>query len=239
MEKALELLPTLDHAQKLPGLGFQLPTRMTVLPLGAGQLALVSPVPIDDAVAAGLAKLGEVRFLIAPNMLHHMYLGAAIERYPAARVLAPAGLRAKRPDLRIDGTLDGELPAELTAAVEIVHIAGASNPDEFVFFHRATRTLVVTDLVFNIVCPQGLVAHLVLFLAGCHGRLAQSRFWRFAIKDRAAAAHSIARVLALPIETLVMAHGEIVRDRAQQRLADALRWLLPVAGVLPATTERA
>src|SRR5262245_57597066 len=125
---AFDSLPVFDFAQVLP-LGFRFPARMTVLPLGGGQLALVSPILIDDACAAALARLGQVRYLIAPNLLHHLYLPAAHQRYPEAQVLAPAGLARKRPELRIDATLDAALdrglPPELTAAVDVIALGGA------------------------------------------------------------------------------------------------------------------
>lgn len=224
-------LPVFELAQVLP-LGLRFPARMTVLPLGGGQLALVSPVPIDEAAATALARLGEVRFLIAPNLLHHLYLPAASQRYPRARVLAPAALARKRPELRIDGTLDAPLPAELAAAVDVIELAGAPDIGEYAFYHRASRTLVLTDLVFNLVAPEGWLAHLMLFLGGCHRRLAASRFWRLKVKDRAAFGASVQSLLELPFQTLVMAHGEIVREQARKRLASALRWALPAQAVL-------
>lgn len=227
-----------DHAQRLPG-AFHLDTRMTVLPLARGELALVSPIPIDDALAEEIAGLGEVSFLIAPNLLHHLYLADAHKRYPRARVLAPPGLRSKRPALAIDATLDQQLPEALSAAVDVVRIEGAPGADEFVFFHRASRTLVVTDLVFNVAMPRGLVANVVLFLEGVRGRLAQSPAWRFMVKDRARARDSAERLLALPFETLVMAHGEIVRDQARARLTHALRWMLEAPKHRQPASERA
>jgi hypothetical protein len=226
-------LPTFDYAQGYPR-KYAVPARMTVLPLAERKLALVSPVPIDDAVARALAELGEVELLIAPNLLHHLHLSAAAQRYPRARVLAPPRLAAKQPGLRIDATLDRELPALLTDAVQVLHIAGAPRVDEYVFFHRATRTLVVTELVFNMVEPRGLLPNVVLFVMGVHGRLAQSRAWRLLVRDRAAAAASARRVLALPIQTLVVAHGEIVVHDAKAKLAAALRWLASPAPALPA-----
>lgn len=225
-------LPVFDYDQVLP-LGFRFPARMSVLPLGAGKLALVSPVPIDDARAAAIAELGSVELLIAPNLLHHLYLDAAARRYPEARVLAPSRLRDKRRDLRIHATLEQGAPPELTAAVDVVPLEGAPGLDEFAFFHRATRTLVVTELVFNISRPRGLLAHLFLFLGGCHGRLASSRALRVLVKDRRAARASAERLLALPFETLVVAHGDIVERDARAQLAQALAWLLPAQKALP------
>jgi hypothetical protein len=233
---ASQSLPTFDFAQVLPPFGFRFPARMTALPLARGRLALVSPVPIDAALAARIGALGEVAYLIAPNLLHHMYLADAISRYPEARVLAPRALRTKRPDLRIDLALEDTLPEELTSAVSIQPIEGAPKLDEFVFFHRATRTLLVTDLVFNIEQPEGLFAHLVLRLVGAYKRLASSRALRVMVKERARCAESVRELLALPFETLVMAHGEIVREDARVRLAEALSWLSPTRRALPAST---
>lgn len=226
---------TFEYAQGYPR-RFVVPARMTVLPLGERRLALVSPIPIDDALAARLRELGEVELLIAPNLLHHLYLAAAASRYPNARVLAPPGLAAKRPGLRIDVPLAGPLPQALVGSVDVVRIEGAPSIDEFVLFHRATRTLVVTDLVFNMVRPRGLLPNLVLALMGVRGKLASSRAVRFLVRDRAAAAASVQRVLALDIETLVVAHGDIVREDARARLAHALAWLSPRSYALPAST---
>jgi hypothetical protein len=225
-------LPVFDYDQVLP-LGFRFPARMSVLPLGAGKLALVSPIPIDDALAAALAELGRVELLIAPNLLHHLYLDAAARRYPEARVLAPSQLRRKRPNLRIHTALDHGLPPELTAAVDVVPIEGAPALDEFAFFHRATRTLILTDLVFNVRRPRGFWAHLMLFIGGCHGRLATSRVLRLFVRDRTAARASVERLLALPFETLVVAHGDIIEQGARSQLEQALAWLKPSRKALP------
>lgn len=225
-------LPVFEYDQVLP-LGFRLPARMTVLPLEGGKLALVSPIPIDDAMAAAIAPLGTVEFLIAPNLLHHLYLDAAIQRHPEARVVAPSRLRAKKPGLLIHAAIDvaaaavPELPPELAAAVDVVPFQGVPGLDELVLFHRATRTLVVTDLVFHITQPRGWMAHLTLWLVGCHRRLASSRALRLLVKDRAAARFSAERILALPFERLVMAHGEVIERDAHARLERALAWLGP------------
>ena len=217
-------LPTFDLDQTLPG-GFRFPARMTALPLGGGGLALVSPIPMDDALMARIAALGEVRYLVAPNLFHHLYLGAAAERYPGARVLVPGALRKKRPDLRIDGGLEEPLPEDLARAVEVVPVTGAPVVEEHVFFHREARALVVADLVFNVTAPRGLAAHVLLRAAGCHGKLAQSRSWRFFVKDRARAVESVARILALPFDSVVPAHGDIVTENARPALAGALERL--------------
>lgn len=224
-----------DLDQRLPG-GFRFPARMSAIPTRAGT-ALVSPIPLDDAIVSALGGLPEVRFLIAPNALHHLYLGPASERFPDATVLAPRALRAKRPDLRIDRDLEDGLPQDLASEITAVPFDGAPALAETAFFHADSRTLVVTDLVFNVVRPQGFVAHVVLTLVGCHGRLAQSRALRFGmVKDRVAAKRSAEALLALPFERLVMAHGDVVERGGRGALASALAWLGPDPRAIAATS---
>lgn len=213
-----------EMAQVLPG-GFHMPARMTVLPLGGGDVAVVSPIRLDDALARRVEALGRVRLLIAPNLLHHLYLGEASARWPEARVLAPRGLAKKRPDLRIDSFWEDGAPPELSATVRAVPIDGAPSVGEVALFHEPSRTLVLTDLVFHLRRPRGLVAHVALWLMGVHGKLAQSRAWRFFVRDRARAAASARALLALPVERLIVAHGEPVEVDARPALARALAWM--------------
>lgn len=216
------ILPTFEYDQCLAG-GFRLPARMTALPLPEGKLALVSPIPLTDSMVAELAALGEVTHILAPNLFHHLYVGAALKRYPQAQLLAPAALRKKCPELPLARVLEEGLPEALTATLTLVHIAGAPKLDEFVVYHKPSRTLVVADLVFNMTQPQGWVAGLLLRLVGAHGKLAQSRVVRFLLKDKQAARASTEQLLALPFENLVVAHGEVIQGQAKQRLMAVLQ----------------
>lgn len=225
-------------SQVLPG-GFRMPARMTALPLQGGGVALVSPIRLTEDVVARVEALGPVRFLIAPNLLHHLYLAEASARWPEAQVLAPRRLATKRPDLRLDAFLEDGLPEPLSATVRAVKIEGAPVVEEHVFFHEPSRTLVVTDLVFNVTRPEGLVAHIVLWLVGCHGKLGQSRTWRFFVKDRTQAAKSARALLALPFDAAVVAHGDIVRSGARALMERALGWMTRGDGLAasPATSR--
>lgn len=106
-----------DHPQRMPG-GWRMDTRMSVLRLPDGALWLHSVVPIDDALAAQLDALGPVRHLVAPNLLHHLYLGPAQQRWPEAHTWAPPGLSDKRPELRIDHQLAGRAPPSWGGVIE-------------------------------------------------------------------------------------------------------------------------
>jgi hypothetical protein len=204
--------------------GFHLPIRMTVLRLADGGLWLHSPIAIDDATAAELDALGPVRHIVAPSLLHHLFAGAACERWPAATLHAPASLAAKRPTLKIGRPLaeDTRWPE-----LDILAIAGAPKLDEHVFVHHPSGTLIVTDLLFNVHATPGLMSPLILRMVGAWKRLAQSRIWRSMVKDRAAARASVQRLLACEFSRLVPAHGVILAGAdTKAQVGAALHWML-------------
>ncbi|MCG8421714.1 MAG: DUF4336 domain-containing protein [Proteobacteria bacterium] len=184
--------------------------RMTVIRLADGSLLLHSPIPIDEALAAELARLGEVRHIVAPNCLHHLHLPGAIERYPSARVWGAPGLAKKRKDIEFDGYLSAEPAPEWPDELQPLAIEGVPWAGEFVFLHVPSATLLCTDLIFNIDQVQGWLTRLLLRLVGAYRRVAQSKMWRIKTTDRTAAARSIEQLLAWQFDRVVMAHGSIL-----------------------------
>ncbi len=204
--------------------GFHLPIRTTVVRLASGGLWLHSPIAIDDPTAAALAELGPVEHIVAPSLLHHLFAAAARERWPAATLHAPASLVSKQPKLAIDRPLaeDSRWPE-----LAIVQIAGAPSIDEHIFVHRPSGTLIVTDLLFNVHEVAGVMSPLILRMVGAWRKLAQSRVWRSAVKDRGAAKASVERLRTLDFGRLVPAHGEVVEGSdTHERVRAALHWML-------------
>jgi hypothetical protein len=197
-------------------LGMVLPVRMVVVRLPDGSLALVSPIPMEDGLAAEVASLGEVRHLVGPNLLHHLSLAAWRERFPGATLLGAPGLAAKRSDLSFGGELTD---APWGDALGAHLIAGAPRINEVVLHHAASGTLITADLLFNIVRPASRWTAVMLAIAGTRGRLARSREWWFLVKDKAAFNQSLDRILALPFDRVTMAHGEVVETHGQREMA--------------------
>lgn len=213
-----------EHDLFLPG-GVHFRGRMTVAQLDDGSLGLHSPIPIDDELARSLAALGPVKHLIAPNSFHHVHLSKVRERYPDATLYGPRALSAKRTDLRfvdLTSRTSSEWSEEL---VPLLH-AGAPKFDEVVFFHAASRTLLVTDYFFNIQECRGWLTPWVLRTSGAYKKFAQSRWYRWIVKDKARARESAEQMLAWPFERIIPAHGEVVTERAHVQAERALEWLI-------------
>ena len=215
---------TVQHPMRFPG-GVLLPARMTIIRLPDGDLLLHSPVPIDDALAAQLAALGPVAHVVAPSLLHHLFVAQALERYPQALLTAAPGLAEKRSELPVADVLSDEAPPAWEGVIDQVVIRGAPRLNEVAMFHRPSRTLIVTDLVFNVRQPQGWGTGLVLRMMGTHKRLRQSRAWHLYTKDRAQVKASVEKVLAWEFDRVLPGHGEVFEGEAREAMREAM-WVV-------------
>lgn len=215
--------PTADVA------GFRYPTRMAVIRLGDGALFVWSPVALNDALRATVDTLGAVRFLVAPNSLHHLYLDDWRRAYPAAKLFAPPGLRERRKDLRFDADL-GDAPApEWAGEIDQVLVRGNLITTEVVFFHRQSRTAIFTDLIQHFEPGwftgwRALVARFDLMMGP---EAAAPRKFRLAFIDRRTARAALRRILTWPTERVLMAHAAPVETDGLAFLRRAFRWLRP------------
>jgi hypothetical protein len=122
----------------------------------------------------------------------------------------------------------------LDADLVAIAIAGADSLAETVVIHRPSRSLVVADLMFHLLEPKGFVSNLAFAMMGVRNKLAQSRAWRMATKDRDAAQASVERLLAHDFDRLVPTHGDVIDTGAHARVTDALSWMARRTGA----TER-
>jgi hypothetical protein len=100
--------------------------------------------------------------------------------------------------------------------------------EEVVMLHRPSRTLVVTDLVFNIDASRGFT-RVLMWIFGASNRLAHSRTWRwFFVRDKAKASVGVSQILAWDFDRIVPAHGDILEGDARQRLGTVLAYLTNV-----------
>jgi hypothetical protein len=207
--------------------GFVYPTRMAVIRLPGERLFIWSPIALSDDLRASVDALGEVRYVAAPNSLHHTWLSDWRNAYPAAAFCAPPGLRQRRQDLRFDLDLGDRPDPQWAESLDQVQMRGCLITTEVVFFHRPTRTVLVTDLIQHFAPGafsgwRALVARLDLMSAAAPQT---PRKFRVAFTDRRAARAALARILAWPAEKVVMAHAEPVTAEGKAFLTRAFGWL--------------
>jgi hypothetical protein len=134
--------------------GFHYGTRMAIIRLSDGSLFVWSPIQLTAGLRAEVDGLGDVRHLIAPNSLHHLFLDDWRRLYTRASLYAPPGLRRKRKDIDFSGDLGNRPIAEWATDIDQVVVPGNFITTEVVFFHRKSATVLFTDLIHNFL-PTG------------------------------------------------------------------------------------
>ena len=211
----VEIAPNVfSHETELSlGFGFRLNARMTII-RHEGELWIHSPLP-DDGWYGAASKLGQVRWLVAPNCLHYLFMDAAAGHFKEALVAAPAALRAKRPELAIDYELEDEAPDNWPKSISSISVCGAGKIAEHLFYDSESRSLLVTDLVFNNERGVNWVTRAILAIFAPSGRVSRSLEWKFLVKDRTAFEGSLSGLSTLKLERIIPAHGRVIEDVEQ------------------------
>jgi hypothetical protein len=211
----------------VPFLGFPYPTRMAVVRLADGGVWVWSPVALTPALEDAVAAIGPVRHIVSPNKIHHLFLKEWAERWPEARLHAPPGLAKRKPELHFDAELGDEADPAWAEDIDQAIFRGSLVMAEVVFFHRASRTAIVCDLVqrHDPLGAKGLKG-IVMRLDGLVGENGSTpREWRASFLRRAPARAARARVLAWNPQRLLIAHGACAQQDAREILARALAWM--------------
>jgi Domain of unknown function (DUF4336) len=212
--------------------GMPLPIRMSVIRVASGDLLLHSPTQYADDLKSAMEALGPIRHLIAPSVGHWMFLRDWQRACPAAKTWAVPGLKdraqVRKAGIRIDAELGDDAPAPWAGEIDQV-LVRAPVFKEVDFFHRASRTLLLTDLILNV--EPGRLSPFFRLMARALGILAPDgkapAYVRALLKlNRGETARAGARLVAFDPERVIFAHGSwFERDGAQQ-LRRSLSWLL-------------
>ena len=126
-------------------------TRMTVIRLQNGGLWVHSPIKPSDNLLFEIKQLGEVKHLIAPNVLHYSYINEWHELFPEAEVRLASGVqkRARKSGINLDYGHELE-KANWNEEILFTTFEGSFYVKEVVFFHTESSTLILTDLIENI-----------------------------------------------------------------------------------------
>jgi len=213
-----------DYDVRLGGARFQ--ARMTVIKLRSGALLVHSPCAFDESLAAEVAALGPVVAIIAPGNFHWMHVRSCQQAFSGAVTYVCPGVEQRAKGLSFDFVL-GDAPPPLWAdELSQVALQGTRLMREVVFYHRASRTLILVDLVENFTpATPGTNSFLrILFRAlGMWNRPRPAPEYWLAWGDKARVREGMERVLAWDFERVILSHGDIITRDAKAIVTQAWR----------------
>lgn len=209
--------------QPLSVFGIELGMRMTVVDVdGQGTLFVHSPNRLTEESRRAIEAIGRVAYVVSPNKWHHLFIEDFRRAFPEARFFCAPGLETKRPDFRFDGVINEEQNYPWNPALAHASIGGVPMYNEVVFFHPASRTLVLTDLAVHICESPSLYTRFWLRLLGSYGKFGWSRAEKFLfIKDRDAFQRTMVRVMAWDFDRIVLSHGKLIASGGKERMRRA------------------
>jgi hypothetical protein len=214
------------------GFAVPFPTRMVIVRLANRDLFVWSPIELSPLLRERVDALGRVRHLVSPNKLHYTHIAAWKAAYPGAIAWASRGVRERAASRDASVAFDRELAAAPDSAwaseIDQLVFRGSRAFEETVFFHRATRTLILADLIENFEPAKlTLLERIMARLGGVcdpDGR-APSDLRATFLGHRDLARESLARLLAWQPQRVVIAHGRWYEHNAEVELRRAFRWL--------------
>lgn len=218
--------------QSLRFLGLDVGSRMTVVRLPSGSLALISPIELSDCDCADLDQLGPVGHIIAPNVFHHLSVGSTQQRYPEAIVWGVDELPEKRPDLTFDAMLSQ--PGSLENVLDYLQFEGFAAilprgirlARETVFCHQPSQTLIVTDTAFNFDRSSSASVRLAAKALGSYDVLRPTLMEKWATRDKAAVEQSVRTILTWTFDRVIPGHGSIVESGGKAQFQARYEWFL-------------
>lgn len=188
------------------------PRRMTVVRLRDGRLVIFSAIALDEEEMKQLEAYGLPAFLIVPSAIHRQDARIWKDRYPAIRVIAPIGAKAKVEEVVSVDAVGADFG---DPEVRFIEVPGTQGQESALLVATpGAATLVLNDLIANIRDEHGFGGWL-LTLMGFAGdephipSVAKARI----VKDKQALAEQLRRWSRLHgLKRIIVSHGEPITD---------------------------
>lgn len=192
-----------------------------------------SPIPITDALAQEVeTKAGPVKYICSPNKIHHIFLKEWSDKFPDAIVYASPGLEKREvaKGVKFDARFGKDEPEPPFAnEIESVIVCGSYVMEEVEFFHKASKTSIICDLIQRF--PESSISGFRGFLMKIDGLVGENgstpRDWRITFWPfgKGELRKSRDAILGWKAEKLIIAHGTCVESNASDVIEKALYWI--------------
>jgi hypothetical protein len=223
--------------------------RGTIVKMATGSLAVFSPVALTPDVKSKVSSLGTVKYIVAPDFEHHIFLKPWALEYPQAEVIGMEGLPEKReadPDTK--GTKfshvfspsnkgDMQISPEFDKEFDYEYIHSHQNK-ELVFLHKPSRTMIEADFIFNLPATEqysktgtdgtsGILTKLFGLIMNTRGNaIGQQRFLWYAAggKDRKGFAQSVNVINRWDFDRIIPCHGDVIETGGKNVFTNVTKW---------------
>jgi hypothetical protein len=207
------------------------PTRMTILRLSNDRLFIHSPTALTDDLRKEIAAIGRPSWFVGPNRLHYWWIPDWKNAYRDAEVYLAPHIKEQAGKHINDGfkPLDRNQGYPWDESIATLTVSG-SFMTEVEFFHRPSRSLILTDFIENFE-PEKLDSPLERWLCRLGGVLSPNggmpRDMRMTFRrQRPALKAAITTMISWNPERIVIAHGRWFERDGADALRRSFAWVL-------------
>ena len=229
--------------------GAEVGVRMSAIKLANNDLILYNPTPIDPETKAALEKLGTVRYIVAPSLVHHLFVDPYAAAYPSAKLIGPEGITDKKKPLTFLEIKDASEGSNSSYNAQIgwgSEVEFQYFPDfthkELMLYHRPTKTLFVGDMLWNLPANEAYThvhdksraptnhsqfsaQHALDHHLHPDGWLAKALQWATNKQTDAMKAGLRKVINEWQPTTIVMQHGDVITTGAHEKLQSTYSWI--------------
>lgn len=207
-------------AYPLKMLGADLRRNVTLIRLRSGKLVIHSTAPFTPEDVAAIRALGEPGWLLDGILRHDTFAEEGRMAFLGVPYLAPEGFSEL---IGFATTTIVPAPIEWDGELLALEIQGAPEARDTALFHVPSRTLILTELVFNFGSDEPIWTELLLRAAvgGVH-HPGMSRPFKAGVKDEAAFRSSLAAILEWDFDRVIVGHGDVIENGGKAKLRAAL-----------------
>ncbi|KAG8941816.1 hypothetical protein FRC03_003933 [Tulasnella sp. 419] len=209
--------------------------RSTAVKLRNGGVWVIASTPLTEETKNKLDELGDVKYLIGPDAVHHLFLGEFKKQYPQAKVIGVEPLvEKKKGELKFDGVYGVDPPDTkygFEDEIDACYFSGFRNKD-VAFCHKASKSLIVADLLFNLPArEQYSKAGGLGWAIFKNGQLSPYKdshkhfVWSLGADPEAMRKHS--KIVAdWDFDKIIMCHGDVIEKDGKAAWREAYKWWL-------------
>lgn len=218
MKPIAENLWMLTYPLKM--LGADLQRNVTVIRLRSGRLVIHSTGPFAPEDVAGIRALGEPGWVLDGILRHDTFAQEGRVAFPEIPYLAPEGF-SEAVGFPTESIVPA--PAEWDGELLALEIQGAPAAKDTAMLHIPSRTLILTELVFNFGHDEPLWTELLLRVAvGSEHNPGMSRPFKAGVEDEMAFRDSMTTILGWDFDRVIVGHGDVIERGGKARLRAAL-----------------
>lgn len=204
-----------------PVFGIDFQRNVTLLRLRDGRFIIHSTAPFEPEDVSAIHRFGEPAWLVEATLIHDTFAKEGHAAFPDLPYYAPAAF-AEASGVATESL--GTPPPDWAGEIEVLEIAGLRRPNEYAFFHRTSRILVLADLLFHFPSDTtGWGRFFMQRIMRLPRLVGMSVLFRMMIRDPAAFARSLRQILEWDFTRIVVGHAEPVERDAKATLIEACR----------------